>query len=528
MNLLIIDDEEYVIRSIQQNVDWESIGIDKIYTATTKEQVWYIMDMQSIQIILSDIVMPQCTGLELVEHLRKKGYKSQVIFLTSYAKFEFAKQAIELDSVDYLLKPINFSALTDALKKAKEKAESFEGYKDYQDKKRQWKRTHQILANKFWKYVVSNKLEKTQIEEEIEKYGLNIQKNAIYFPVLICLFYKKEETWDETMLQFILENVSAEIFYDYKIMIDAIFKVSQGEYIIICRSLLRYGNEKEEIDDKPFEQYINWIKSNLRADTWCGIGESAILERMYYSVKKLESMRENSLSVKNRILYQVNFIEPQRQNKNVDMYSWQELLREHKSQELLENMKVYLQDLDENEMITRDILKTFRIDLIQLIYTHLSKKEIKAHLLFTNPEEELYYQKALDSSRNALEFAQYLINKAVEYESYISHSESVAEQLKTYIDEHYQEEIRRDDLAEQVYLNVDYMSRIFKKETGISISTYLIQKRVEEAKRLLSKSSLPVNAISIQVGYSNFSYFTKMFKENTGYSPLEYRRKYLK
>lgn len=70
------------------------------------------------------------------------------------------------------------------------------------------------------------------------------------------------------------------------------------------------------------------------------------------------------------------------------------------------------------------------------------------------------------------------------------------------------------------------MSRIFKKEAGISISAYLMQKRVEEAKNMLTRSSLPINTVSIYVGYSNFSYFTKMFRENTGFSPLEYRRKF--
>ena len=70
------------------------------------------------------------------------------------------------------------------------------------------------------------------------------------------------------------------------------------------------------------------------------------------------------------------------------------------------------------------------------------------------------------------------------------------------------------------------MSRIFKKEAGISISAYLMQKRVEEAKKMLTQSSLPINTVSIYVGYSNFSYFTKMFRENTGCSPLEYRRKF--
>ena len=103
---------------------------------------------------------------------------------------------------------------------------------------------------------------------------------------------------------------------------------------------------------------------------------------------------------------------------------------------------------------------------------------------------------------------------------------TVTEKISQYIDSHYQEEIRRDALAEMVYLNTDYMARIFKKEYGISISAYILRKRVEEAKNLLIHSDLPINTVSIYVGYSNFSYFTKMFKENTGYSPLEYRRKF--
>ncbi|MEI1257800.1 AraC family transcriptional regulator [Blautia sp. JLR.GB0024] len=49
---------------------------------------------------------------------------------------------------------------------------------------------------------------------------------------------------------------------------------------------------------------------------------------------------------------------------------------------------------------------------------------------------------------------------------------------------------------------------------------------MEEAKNMLTRSSLPINTVSIYVGYSNFSYFTKMFRENTGFSPLEYRRKF--
>lgn len=122
------------------------------------------------------------------------------------------------------------------------------------------------------------------------------------------------------------------------------------------------------------------------------------------------------------------------------------------------------------------------------------------------------------------EYAEYLLEKAIQHELFIDKTVSVVEQIKDYIDEHYKEDIRREDLSKRVYLNTDYISRIFKKEVGISISSYVMKKRVEEAKKMLAQSNFPINTVSIYVGYSNFSYFTKMFKENTGYSPLEYRR----
>ena len=106
MNLLIIDDEKYVIESIRQNVDWEKTGIDRVYSATAVRQAEHIMESVPIEIVLCDILMPQCTGLELIEHFRKLGYEMQVVFLTSYARFEYAQKAITLDSVDYLLKPV--------------------------------------------------------------------------------------------------------------------------------------------------------------------------------------------------------------------------------------------------------------------------------------------------------------------------------------------------------------------------------------------------------------------------------------
>lgn len=245
-------------------------------------------------------------------------------------------------------------------------------------------------------------------------------------------------------------------------------------------------------------------------------------------LEQVRRMRDNSLSVRNRVLYLSDFIHPENTYRNPNMGLWEILMEEGKEEALAASMKAYLEEMERQEMVTRQILEAFRVDVTQIVYSWLARREIKAHLLFSEREDKQTRQDALDGIYGALAHASDLIHEARRYEKYVNRTATVTEKIRQYIDSHFQEEIRRDALAEMVYLNTDYMARIFKKEVGISISAYILQKRVEEAKNLLVHSDLPINTVSIYVGYSNFSYFTKMFKENTGYSPLEYRRKFKK
>ena len=78
-------------------------------------------------------------------------------------------------------------------------------------------------------------------------------------------------------------------------------------------------------------------------------------------------------------------------------------------------------------------------------------------------------------------------------------------------------------LAKVVFLSEDYVSKIFKNATGMSLPAYIANKRMEKARDYLEHSSLPVSRIAIEVGYSNFSYFSKTFRDFSGMTPNEYR-----
>ncbi|WP_050698738.1 response regulator [Anaeromassilibacillus senegalensis] len=102
-------------------------------------------------------------------------------------------------------------------------------------------------------------------------------------------------------------------------------------------------------------------------------------------------------------------------------------------------------------------------------------------------------------------------------------SDSVVDRVKRSISQRLGEPLTREGLAGEVFLNPDYLGRLFKKETGTSINDYLVGARLQEAKRLLRQTEYSIGEIASRVGYSNFSYFSKLFKTETGYTPNEYR-----
>ncbi len=526
MNLLLVDDEEYMIESIKKNVDWKDCGIDVVYTAFSVKQAQMIMEMADVDVIISDIVMPQESGFDLIEWVRSKGYRMSVIFLTSYAEFDYARRAIALDSVEYLLKPVDFGKLSCALRKAVQKAEQARAFADYQKESRHWKRNQSLICREFWREVLAGRIPQKPFIAESERQDRDYLNERFYLLYVIFHDGKAQEgIWDRGTLDFVVGNVLSELLSDSGMSVESVVSVEAGSCAVICREGGRVDGAAVRA---AFARFVSWFLENFEMNLWAGAGAVQNGFEMAKVLAQIRRMRDNSLSVRNRVLYLSDFIHPENTYRNSNMGLWEILMEEGKEEALAAGMKAYLEEMERREMVTRQILEAFRVDVTQIVYSWLARREIKAHLLFSEREDKQIREDALSGIYGALAYASDLIHEAVRYEKYVNRTATVTEKIRQYIDSHYQEEIRRDALAEMVYLNTDYMARIFKKEYGISISAYILQKRVEEAKNLLVHSDLPINTVSIYVGYSNFSYFTKMFKENTGYSPLEYRRKFKK
>ena len=125
-NLLVVDDEEIAIRGIVEGINWSTLPIANIYTAIDAEEAQTLLNKHTIHIMLSDIDMPNLSGIDLLEWVNEHSPSSVTIFLSGHADFKYAQQAVQLDCFDYLLKPIDHKALKACVNEALAKVRDLE------------------------------------------------------------------------------------------------------------------------------------------------------------------------------------------------------------------------------------------------------------------------------------------------------------------------------------------------------------------------------------------------------------------
>ncbi|WP_325175557.1 response regulator [Paenibacillus sonchi] len=155
MNVLLVDDDYYVVAALQKKMDWTALGIEAVYTANNVAQAREIVENHSVQILISDIEMPQGSGLSLLAWIRDNDYPVQTILLTNYADFNYAQKAIELQSFEYFLKPIEFDKLMLIIQKAVARAKEQQHNEKAIQEGYYWQKNQSKNLEHFWRRMVS-------------------------------------------------------------------------------------------------------------------------------------------------------------------------------------------------------------------------------------------------------------------------------------------------------------------------------------------------------------------------------------
>jgi two-component system, response regulator YesN len=534
MNVLIVDDDRFLVKLLKEKVNWGTLGIEQVYTAHNIRQAKNIFINENIHLLISDIEMPYGSGLELLAWVRQEGYSIQTIFLTNFADFHYAQKAIELQSFEYYLKPIEIDKLEFSILKAIKKIKIRQQSEEAIQVGQYWQQNKQKLVDHFWSSYLSNpKWLKAELEEQLLKNHLSYSPDDCFLPILLNIFpYKislKEKIppileIDENLVLKLNVHLE-ESFKETPFSLESIvgLDINKEKYVLLIK------NSKEHFDYQSFialcQNLIQTLRNDLLIDTRFSFCFSTPLEKLHKAVKQLQQKSEDMIDFRNTVQFFQSYEKKTNPYTEPNLDIWEKHLQNGNKQMFLNKCEQYLIHLKDTNNLNLNVLHNFRLDITQLLFTHLKKQEVLAHKLFDGNTNNLLQTQSLRSIDDMMIYITYLADTSLHYLDFIHSQKSVVNTICDYIDAHYHENITRDSIAKIVYLSPDYIARIFKKEKGLSLVNYIIKKRVELAKTLLIQTTLPVHIISDKVGYGNYSYFTKLFKKETNYTPFEYRRK---
>lgn len=528
MDLLLVDDEQHIIDSMMNILNWDAYGIENIYTANSLLQAKKIMEREEINLMVCDIEMPGGSGLKLLEWERKKQNRIEAIFLTGYAEFEYAKEAIHLGGLEFLLKPMDYDKMAAAIEKATERVRE---RKQSEKEKAQYKEWENTLTNRkrvFWEnlFLESAETDK-EILEAIKNYALPYEMDDQFIYVIVDIYdYRKiSERLEHKMISFVMENITEEIFSEKGISSECISWSNTDDAARWNVVLKKEQHITKKELRKACESYISLFKKYVGSSVSCYLGSVTKLSQIQQTIKQVLRMHSDSVTTHQNIFFLEDYRFREIQYNEPAFYIWESLL-EDKDWARLENyVRGYLEKLEHSKELNKQILKIFRADFTQMVYKVLVKKNINSYQFFEESINQKMYTDSLKSIDGMKEYSAYLIKQVYHYTGLTGNIDKVILYLKEYIDEHLSEDFTRDMLADIVYFNPDYLANVFAKKEGVTLGAYLNRRRMERAKELLRETSQQISKISLQVGFPNSSYFTKKFKEYTEYTPNEYRKR---
>ncbi len=528
MKLLIVDDEFYSVENLRNKLDWANIGFKQVFCAYSMAQAQKIFAQEQIDIMLCDIEMPQGSGLDLLEWVRNQGLNTVCIFLTCYAKFDYASEAIHLGSSDYLLKPIESEALHVAINRAVEQVRLMDTHQINALHADYWASTATQRAQQFWFQTVDggNVHTRAEVARELRAYHLPFALlEKAYCPILLdCVVTEAAKRWETNVYQYAIMNILQEVFFtavtEESDNLLTVTKLTQNQYFI---PLPLYENRNLIL--RQCWKALDACTTSLPGIFQFFVGKPCHLEQTGEICLSLKQAARETVVKESNVLDVITAVVADGLSAAVPAGQWGDMLLEHRFDDLRQEIESYLLRLSQQKQARRRHLMIFYHDFSQVFYAHLERNGAAAHQLFDDPMLVALSEKACDSIQNMTQWATRLLEAYTQYADSARAANTVIEEVRQYIRDHLADELSRNELASAVYLSPDYLSHLFPEKMGVSLTAYITGERIRRAKELLMRDEMSVRDVALASGFQNISYFSKQFKRITGLTPQEFRKR---
>ncbi len=530
IRVFLCEDEFVVREGIKNNIDWTGNGYEFVGEASDGELALPLIRKLEPDIVITDIKMPFMDGLELSRMIRHELPFTEIVILSGYEEFDYAKQAISIGVAQYLTKPISGDDLLRELDTLREKLIRSKEERALKEQfKKEMEENDRRERSELFRDLVSGDCSVTELIQKAARLGADL--SAMWYN-LILLFTKSE-------------HHEIEEYSRSSVTIDEYLNEIADEMGCICfdrdlegKAILIMGDSEEDLENrqsKLIEKFEDIFKDYSHVRFCGGIGKAVNrLSRMN------ESYEDAGCALANRFFVtESGFFRADRSSKmegtedekfdistidakRIDKSNVQKFLKLGNIDEISFYVGEFVKSVGEDAFNSYIFRQYIAMDVFFAVSGFLEEVAGTKH---SKMIEEIS-KEALENVKSVTDYITSIIGSAIRYRDSIAtnrYKEIVDSAIK-YIEDNYDdEELSLNQLASHVNVSPNHLSTIFSQQTGRTFIKYLTEFRMDKAKEMLKCTSMRSSEISEAVGYKDPHYFSYMFKKTVGMTPTNYR-----
>ena len=511
IKVLIADDERFTRQGILDMVDWDKLNVSEVKEAYDGINALEILKDFEPNILLTDVRMPRLNGIDLAFKARELYPNCMILFMSGYSDKEYLKSAIKLKAINYVEKPIEIEELEENLNNA---------ILEFVKNTTIHNSIEHTIANEI-SSIDNSEAVKSIISSYFSKDFNDKLVDGQYVSVLIKIYKiipNKHLFIDK--IREIIHDCGLEGFVSMQNEKDIVLLIFFSKNIKSIHNSFVFQSFFATLDEyiknySHFYIFVGSIVANMQD-----------MHKSYASASSLDTL--SFFKDYNSVIY---FEEvPHKTCATIDPNAYSAFKRNLNN----EDKQAVLSDINN---ITSEFMLNCGTDIneIKNVYNklllHIFNFCHSRNINLNNSVNENTSFNTILQFNNIFEIKHYMLEIIKDVFLCLKEKNIYNEpalNIIKYINEHYNSyDLSLEDISKNTFLTPAYICVIFKDFTGKTVNKYITEYRIMQAKELLKDSNIKMNDIALKVGYRDGNYFAKIFKKETGYSPSEYRRKFL-
>ncbi len=551
--LLIADDEEIIVNGLYDIFSGiENMDLD-VYKAYSGEEAIQWLGRTRMDIVLTDINMPEINGLQLMEEIKKRWPWCRIIFLTGHSEFNYAYKAIQYNNVRYLLKTEGYGKIIKTVEDIiQELIDENQTNELIQNAKDQINLAQDLFCQKYFYALLHGDHSLKINAKEFNRLFIHLKADEPVMLILgeILLLPKGVDFWEKNQIMYSIKQLIVRYF---AMNINSLVVPLKDDKIAVFAQL----HKTQSHSHNPYGSMSVFLKGTLE------MVQSACRERLHAPVTfalaenpcQWEKIPEKYVSLIDLLNYHAGsdmetiiderefrkqrqtFIPAFTGNANYadtllqgllyrkDLSNLKHSFETGEEQEYYDSLRDWLEPLseiqDKNDVIALEAYQT----ILTFFLSCVNRFQLTARFTESNHISMLYnsgkYSTWKDAAEYLFELSHVLFGMRKEEQN--KRTNDTIDFIRRHVENHLSEDLSLTSLSEKTYLNPSYLSRLYHQTTGHKLSSFIERSRIKKAKELLENPHEKVYEIAKQVGYDTAASFTRFFKKAEGISPQEYR-----